>query len=55
MIRRRYPKGTDFADITEEDICDTERWMNDYPRKILNYSTSNKAFKAVLRALGISV
>lgn len=55
MIRRRYPKGTDFADITEEDICDTEKWMNDYPRKILNYSTSNKAFKAELRTLGISV
>lgn len=53
MIRRKHPKGTDFNNVSKEDLKKTEEWMNNYPRKILGYSNSNKAFKAELEKLGI--
>lgn len=55
MIRRKHPKGTDFDDVTKEELKKTEDWMNDYPRKILGYKSSRKAFKEELDRLGIKV
>lgn len=34
MIRRFFPKGCDFSKITDAQVSDVERWMNNYPRKI---------------------
>lgn len=45
MIRRRYPKGFDFADTTEEEIKGLERWINKYPRGIFNYKSAAKMFQ----------
>lgn len=53
MIRRKHPKGTDFDEVSHEELQETEDWMNNYPRKILNFSTSNAAFSEELAALGI--
>lgn len=36
IIRRFFPKGTDFASISREQIRDVQFWMNHYPRKILD-------------------
>lgn len=44
MIRRRFPKGTSFEKMSKREIEAVERWMNGYPRRILNYSTSDIAF-----------
>lgn len=45
MIRRRYPKGFDFADTTEEEIKGLEHWINKYPRGIFNYKSAAKMFQ----------
>lgn len=45
MVRRRYPKGFDFADTTEEEIKALERWINNYPRGIFNYKSAAKMFQ----------
>lgn len=37
MIRRFYPKGTDFSQVTEEDIIRLQNWMNTYPRASLGW------------------
>lgn len=37
MIRRFYPKGTDFTRVTKKQIAELQEWMNHYPRKILNW------------------
>ena len=37
MIRRFFPKGTDFSQVTEEDVKKVEEWMNSYPRRILGW------------------
>ena len=39
LIRRFFPKGTDFDDISEEEIQAVEDWINDRPRKCLNFKT----------------
>ncbi|MDD6159994.1 MAG: IS30 family transposase [Oscillospiraceae bacterium] len=38
MIRRFFPKGTDFTKITKKRIAEIQDWMNNYPRKILNWA-----------------
>jgi IS30 family transposase len=37
MIRRYFPKGTDFAEVSEKAIRRVERLINEKPRKILGY------------------
>lgn len=55
MIRRKHPKGTDFDQVSKQELKETEEWMNNYPRKILGYKSSSKAFKEELKKLGIKV
>lgn len=46
MIRRWFPKGTDFGRITRKEIQWVEDWMNRYPRKILDWKTPLEAAAA---------
>ena len=54
MIRRRFPKGTNFAAVTNAQIAQAENWINNYPRKILGYKSSEIVFRECLRDLGIA-
>lgn len=54
MIRRRHPKGTDFSKVSAAEIADTEEWINNYPRKILGYKSSEVMFRECLREIGLS-
>jgi IS30 family transposase len=38
-IRRFFPKKTKFHNITEIQIKKVQKWMNNKPRKVLNYHT----------------
>lgn len=51
MIRRRYPKGTDFGKVSTAAIKDLEQWINNYPREILGWKTSAMCFRECLDAL----
>ena len=42
MIRRWFPKGTDFTHISPEQIAEVQEWMNNYPRKILGWLAPNE-------------
>lgn len=44
MIRRFFPKGTDFSLISGEAIAKAQGWMNRYPRKILGGSCPARLF-----------
>jgi transposase, IS30 family len=48
MIRRFIPKGTDISKLELQAIKRIENWLNDYPRKILNYRTPAEAFSMVM-------
>ena len=39
IIRRFFPKGTDFSKITKGQVQAVQDWMNNYPRKILGWNT----------------
>ena len=54
MIRRKHPKGTHFDKVTKKELKETEEWMNNYPRPVLGYMSSNKLFEEELAALGLS-
>lgn len=48
LIRRHYPKGTIFDDVTNKDIKKVEDWMNNYPRKIFDFKTSKEMLQEEL-------
>ena len=54
MIRRCHPKGTNFANVTQEEIAATENWINNYPRKIHGYKSAATMFRQCLRELGLT-
>ncbi len=43
IIRRFFPKGTDFSKVSLAKIQAVEDWMNDYPRRILGGISANMA------------
>lgn len=43
MIRRWFPKGTDFGKVTKRQIAAIQDWMNGYPRRILGWKTPLQA------------
>lgn len=51
LIRRFIPKGTDISKYTHKEIERIEHWMNNYPRRILGYTTSKKLFDAEVAKL----
>lgn len=44
LIRRWFPKGTDFRSVRASDVQFVQDWMNLYPRKILAYRPSQAVF-----------
>lgn len=51
MIRRFFPKGTNFDEITEEQIQEVVNYLNNRPRKILGYRTAKECFDEELEKL----
>jgi len=45
MLRRYFPKGTDFATVNETDVVYALRCINNKPRKILGYKSSLQVAK----------
>ena len=43
MIRRWFPKGTDFNKVKDTEIAALQDWMNGYPRRILGWKTPVQA------------
>lgn len=42
LIRRFLPKGTDFNNVTEEQLKAIENNLNNRPKKVLGYKTPNE-------------
>jgi len=45
LVRRFLPKKTDFAIVLSKDIRRIERWINNRPRKCLNFKTPAEVMK----------
>lgn len=51
LVRRFYPKGTDFTKVKHADIRRLEKWINNYPREMFDYYCSNDLYEACLNSL----
>ena len=47
LIRRFIPKGTDITPISEEYIQKIEDWINNYPRAMFNYKSTNEILSEI--------
>uniref|UniRef100_UPI000AAA74F6 IS30 family transposase n=1 Tax=Salinicoccus sediminis TaxID=1432562 RepID=UPI000AAA74F6 len=48
-IHRFIPKGQSISSISDRQIQRIQRWMNDYPRKILRYRTPHERFAQAMQ------
>ena len=39
MIRRWFPKGTDFSRVPKKEIAEFQDWLYHYPRKVLGWKS----------------
>ena len=53
LVRRFFPKGKSFDNITDDQVAFVERWINNLPRKIFNYHCSDFIFHSVLFDIAI--
>lgn len=44
MVRRHYPKGTNFEEYSDKELIKLNDWINNYPRKLFNYHSSQEIF-----------
>ncbi|AMC10225.1 hypothetical protein Lupro_03075 [Lutibacter profundi] len=44
LIRRFFPKGTDFSKVTEKELKIVQEKLNNRPRKVLGYRTPKEVF-----------
>jgi transposase, IS30 family len=51
LVRRFLPKGTDLSQLTQVDLLRIERLLNNRPRRVLGYKTSNEVFDRLLLQL----
>lgn len=47
LIRRFVPKGIDITPISEEYIQKIEDWINNYPRAMFNYKSTNEILSEI--------
>jgi IS30 family transposase len=51
VIRRFFPKGTDFALISDDDVAQVEQTINSTPMAVLNFMTPEEAYEQELLKL----
>lgn len=50
LVRQYFPKGTDFATVSDEEVALVEKKLNNRPRKVLAYATPCEVFKPAVKA-----
>lgn len=55
LLRRYFPKGTDFTTVTDDELQEVVDELNDRPRKCLNYATPNEIFDEQVQAAGVAL
>lgn len=55
IIRRFLPKHQSLKEVSDSQVRRIQQWMNDYPRRILDYKTPHQAFVQELKRLDIGL
>ena len=53
MVRRWWPKGTDFDGVSAKAVKAVQKWINEYPREILGWRSASAALRENLAELGL--
>lgn len=53
LVRRFFPKGKSFDNITDKQVAFVENRINNLPRKIFNYHSADFIFNNVLFDIAI--
>ena len=53
LVRRFLPKGSSFDHISDDQVDFIQNWINNFPRKIFDYHSSDFLFKNVLFDIAI--
>ncbi len=48
LIRQYFPKGTDFTQVSKEEILEVQRKLNDRPRRALGYLKPNEVINQLV-------
>jgi len=48
LIRRVFPKGTDFSQVSPRHLLEVQHTLNNRPRKVLNFLTPKEMFDTFL-------
>lgn len=52
LLRYYFPKGTDFATVTDKELQEVVKEINNRPRKILGFQTANEVYYQLLKQEG---
>lgn len=52
LVRRHWPKKTDFNLVTDEQLQETEDWINSLPKKCLGFRTPTEARRSSVALAG---
>ena len=55
LIRRFFPKKTDFDKITDEEIQEVEDWINNRPMKVLGYKSPNEKYAELQQKMSVAI
>ena len=55
IIRRFLPKHQSLKEVSDRQVQRIQPWMNDYPRRILDYKTPHQAFVQELKQLDLEL
>ena len=47
MVRRMYKKGTNFNEITDEQLFILQEQINNIPRQMFGWKSSNQIFNEI--------
>ena len=53
LIRRFFPKGTNFDNVSDVEIQYVEDWINNRSMKILNWSSPNDVYANMLKSVAV--
>lgn len=48
LVRQYFPKGTDFAKVTDEEVRRVQDLLNSRPRKALGFKTPSEVLNEIL-------
>ena len=50
-VRRKFPKSTNFKNVSATEVQKVEDWLNNYPRGVLDYATPNEVYNSLMATI----